>query len=136
MSTLTINASFTRPRESIDFKNPDHRLSTRNLSSLDDLLKVAAAFTVYTVNPIQTVNGALCGAAIRYMGGDPFYSREERSERASRIASICFTGIGTAFALSAPGPHIFIPFILGISAAADGAFGLMHRFAGSSKNNV
>ncbi len=107
---------------------PQHRLSTATLDLVDNVLKVAAGCAMYWFNPVETAKGALCGAGVRLMLSDDSPHQNDTASRANLTASICFTGMATAFAFSTPGPHAIIPIVLGFNASADGAFGILSKF--------
>jgi len=127
MSAVTHPYAFNPKRTGLFPSSSAYRISTRTLALVDNLFKVVGGCATYCFNPVETLKGALAGAAVRLIMHHDIAPPDENSARAYRIASICMTVIAFVFVVAIPGPHPFVSLLLGFSAAGDGAYGLLSK---------
>lgn len=123
--SIVITPNFNQKAATAPVSKP--RIPTEMLDTIDNVLKVAAGCAMYYFNPVETIRGALAGAIVRFMLNDDSSPCNEKASRANLTASICFTGMATAYALGTPGTHIVIPAVLGFSASSDGAYNILRK---------
>jgi len=126
MATLTMPSYH---RAGIPLSRSTYWVSNRALGLADNLVVLIAGCAMYRINPEIAVKGAMSGAIVRLLFPKDIPYSDDSSARANRVASICLTVIAVMFVFLTPGPHTFVPLFLCLSAVADGAYGIMRKFA-------